>query len=135
MQEAFYRAEFQSTFEAMGPVLNGALDALVENGCITSREEASTRLCLEEALVNAVRHGNDCVAERKVFLELAKNGERCVIRVGDEGGGFSPEEITMPECDQFGGRGICLIKHYMDQVRFDKKRRCLEMMFRRKAEA
>jgi serine/threonine-protein kinase RsbW len=116
----------------MAPVLNGALDALKEHGCITSKEEAATRLCLEEALVNAVRHGNRCDAERKVRLELLSNGEQCTIRVSDEGSGFSPEDIRMPECDQLGGRGICLMRHYMEKVCFNPRSKCLEMMFRRK---
>lgn len=116
----------------MAPVLDEAVAALLRTGCISTNEEASTRLCLEEALVNAVRHGNQCEKDRKVKIELARSGSECIIRVRDEGEGFCPEAIRLPEAEQLGGRGICLMRHYMEQVRFNPVTNCLEMKFRRK---
>ena len=49
----------------------------------------------------------------------------------DEGEGFDPNSISMPPCDQLGGRGVCLIKHYMDEVTFDHAQQCLDMVFSR----
>lgn len=132
VSKPFYSAEFPSTFEAMAPVLEEAVAALLRSGCISPNDEASTRLCLEEALVNAVRHGNQCKEERKVLLELTSSGNECIIRVKDEGEGFCPEAIHLPEAEQLGGRGICLIRHYMEHVRFNPAKNCLEMKFRRK---
>lgn len=117
----------------MAEVLGRALDALVEEGCIPPGNIPCTRLCLEEALVNAIRHGNHCDAARKVRIEMHAEGEDCVIKVWDEGAGFSPEDIRLPESDQLGGRGVCLIKHYMDRVTFNDKEHCLEMAFRRRS--
>ena len=133
MTTVIFKEEFASTFEAMAGTLDRAINVLRERDLITEREVPCTRLCLEEALVNAIRHGNGCDAERKVSLEMGCNGTSCSIRVCDEGGGFNPERVALPECDQLGGRGICLIKHYMDHVRFDQTENCLEMRFRPRA--
>lgn len=128
----FFREEFPSTFEAMTATLDHAVEALLSEGWIQDTDVACIRLCLEEALVNAVRHGNNSDANRSVVLNMYSRDEDCVIRVSDEGGGFSLQEVALPECDQMGGRGICLIRHFMDDVNFDNAAHCLEMSFRRK---
>jgi len=53
--------------------------------------------------------------------------------VRDEGEGFNAEDIELPDCEQLGGRGICLIRHFMDHVEFNEAEHCLEMRFSRKA--
>lgn len=132
MGKPFYKVEIPSTYEAMTDILDSAVEAMIREGCICDKDMPCMRLCLEEALVNAVRHGNSSDEGRKVSVEIFGNGEDCTIRVGDEGSGFSPESIRPPCCDQMGGRGIVLIRHYMDKVKYIKKDSCLEMTFRRK---
>ncbi len=133
MSTVFFHEEFPSTFEAMTVTLDHAVAALLREGWIQKDHEPCTRLCLEEALVNAVRHGNDNDANRTVKLSLADEGECCTIRVRDEGGGFCVDQVAFPETEQMGGRGICLIRHFMERVEFDTNANCLEMSFRRKA--
>ena len=128
---AFFSEEFPSDFEAMTGVLDRAIQSLLTDGWILAESEAKTRLCLEEALVNAVRHGNQNDPERKVRLELLGSGDRCTIQVFDEGAGFAVTGVAQPTCEQMGGRGICLIRHYMDEVTYVQDKRCLEMKFRR----
>ena len=126
-----YTNEFPSTLEAVGQVLAEALDVLIRHDWCPQGNCFSVRLCIEEALVNAVRHGNKGVAEHRVCLEIREDGERCRIRVRDQGEGFDPNSISMPDCEEFGGRGVCLIKHFMDDVSFDRESNCLEMVFRK----
>jgi serine/threonine-protein kinase RsbW len=133
MSAPFFHEEFPSTFEAMTATLDRAVEALLQGGWIQASHEPCTRLCLEEALVNAVRHGNNNDADRSVTVSLADEGECCTIRVCDEGGGFSVDQVAFPEIDQMGGRGICLIRHFMEEVKFDTSANCLQMSFRRKA--
>lgn len=132
MNRPFFKEEFPSTFEYMTEVLDHAVDALLDDGWIQENHVPCTRLCLEEALVNAVRHGNHGQADRSVVLAMSERGDDCVIQVCDEGGGFCVDSVSEPECDQMGGRGICLIRHFMDAVKFDTAAHCLEMTFRRK---
>lgn len=128
----FYARQFPSTLEAMSGVLQGALTALEEHDWIAPQEQFYARLCLEEALVNAIKHGNRGSIERQVRLEMASEGDTCRISIRDEGGGFCCDHIAVPECHRKGGRGLCLIKHFMDHVEFDSARNCFEMAFRRK---
>ena len=129
----FFSEEFPSTFEAMTATLDRAVASLLQGDWILGIHVPCIRLCLEEALVNAVRHGNQGDAARRVLLAMSARGEDCVIQVRDEGGGFRVDEVALPESDQMGGRGICLIRHYMEHVTYDTAAHCLEMSFRRKA--
>lgn len=129
----FFQEEIHSTFDAMSEILDRAVGKLRADGWIGPEQEACTRLCLEEALVNAVRHGNEGKRDRKVSLELEADKDCCFIRVYDEGTGFAPESVGLPTAEQLGGRGICLIRHYMDDVFFNEEKHCLEMTLRRKA--
>ncbi len=128
----FYRREFLSTYDAMSDALQGALASLIERDWIEPEEEFYARLCLEEALVNAIQHGNEGDASRRVAIELAEVGDSCRIRICDEGRGFCCKDITVPECHQKGGRGLCLIRHFMDHVEYNRAQNCFEMSFRRK---
>lgn len=132
MCATFFKAEIPSTYDAMNKMLDQAVNAMVEEDCIRAKDEPCMRLCLEEALVNAVRHGNQGDVRRKVSLEIAGDDEICTIRVGDEGNGFCPESVPEPCCEQLGGRGIVLIQHYMDEVRYIQSENTLEMTFHRK---
>jgi len=80
------------------------------------------KLALEEALTNAVRHGNGCDPSKKVTVRYAVNGTKAVIAVRDEGPGFNPDELPDPTCPERlsmpCGRGVMLIRAYMDEVEY-----------------
>ena len=87
-------------------------------------EEATfaLRLALEEALCNAVRHGNQNDASKPITVRYAITPEKAVVIVRDEGRGFRPEEVPDPtDPDRLplpSGRGIMLMHAYMDEVRY-----------------
>lgn len=85
------------------------------------------KLALEEAMTNAVRHGNCGDAKKKVRVRYAVTSERVIICVRDEGCGFCPEEIPDPtEPDRLSlpcGRGIMLIRAYMNEVEYREEGR------------
>lgn len=80
----------------------------------------AVQLALEEALTNAVKHGNRHDATKTVTIRYAVNEDKAVVVVRDEGGGFLPDDV--PDCtapDRLpipNGRGIMLIRAYMDEV-------------------
>lgn len=117
----------------MTATLDRAMLSLMEGDWIAVPNVPCIRLCLEEALVNAVRHGNQGDVNRRVRLDMEGRGDLCMIQVCDEGGEFHVDDVALPESDQMGGRGICLIRHYMEHVSFDAETHCLEMSFRRKS--
>jgi serine/threonine-protein kinase RsbW len=82
-------------------------------------------VAVRESVINAIKHGNANDASKHVFVEFAtaNGGEarELVIRVRDEGQGFDPDTIAdclAPEnVLKASGRGIFLIRSFMDDVR------------------
>ena len=132
--EVFYSAEFASTLDVLGDAIQDALEALLDNGWIDEDQVFYARLCLEESLVNAITHGNQLDDARTVRIEMSQEAAEdiCRIRVYDEGPGFKPGDIQMPPGTELNGRGVCLIRHCMESVRYDPENHCLEMRMRRK---
>ena len=90
------------------------------------------RLAMEEALNNAIRHGNRCDPKKHVEVEYEATSEKVVICVADEGPGFVPAEVPDPTADENlekpSGRGIMLIHAYMDEVEYGGKGNRLRMV-------
>lgn len=86
----------------------------------SDREIFAVKLALEEALTNAVKHGNRNNTSKNITVRFAITHEKAVIIVRDEGEGFAPEEIPDPTTAERlslpCGRGIMLIRAYMDDV-------------------
>ena len=80
------------------------------------------KLALEEALVNAVKHGNKMDPAKHVRVGYRITPERADVTVEDEGPGFNPGELPDPCADENlernHGRGILLMKAYMSAVVF-----------------
>ena len=54
------------------------------------------KLALEEALTNAIKHGNGNDVGKKVYVRFAVDKSRAVIFVRDEGSGFDPGRVPDP---------------------------------------
>ena len=89
------------------------------------------RLALEEAIVNAIKHGNRADPKKKVHVEATITPERVEILVEDEGAGFNrsgiPDPTTHPNLNRPSGRGILLIEAYMTSATWERGGRCLRM--------
>lgn len=91
----------------------------------------SVNLAVEEALVNAIRHGNCCDASKRVHYECKLWSDRVWVQITDEGPGFRPEEVpdpTAPEnLETPGGRGIMLMRNFMSRVEYNATGNCVVM--------
>ena len=80
------------------------------------------KLALEEALVNAIKHGNQMDRSKKVHIAYRVTAERFDIDIADEGNGFDPEDVPDPmsaeNLERPCGRGLLLMRHYMTEVTF-----------------
>jgi serine/threonine-protein kinase RsbW len=126
-----FAKKFNSTTDAIASTLTEALDVLAEHNWCNAEHTFNIRLCLEEAFVNAVVHGNQNRPDAIVSVDINENGNVCTISVRDQGEGFDPDCVTMSDCGEMGGRGVCLIKAFMDEVVFNPESNCLEMSFNR----
>jgi serine/threonine-protein kinase RsbW len=81
------------------------------------------KLALEEALVNAVKHGNKMDPAKMVRVQYHVTPQRADVAIEDQGPGFSPAELPDPTADEnlemCSGRGILLMRAYMSSVVFN----------------
>ncbi|HOI55171.1 MAG TPA: ATP-binding protein [Phycisphaerae bacterium] len=82
----------------------------------------AVKLALEESLVNAVKHGNHFDPKRSVTIQYAITPDCVRISVKDEGAGFDPQKVPDPTAVENltkpSGRGIMLMRAYMDEVTY-----------------
>ncbi|MEY3463334.1 MAG: hypothetical protein RLZZ468_1112 [Cyanobacteriota bacterium] len=96
--------------------------------------QAHLQLGLQEALVNAVRHGNGCDPAKCLRVRRIESPHWLIWQVQDEGPGVPPQARTscLPErLDALGGRGLFLIHHCFDDVRWSGRGNRLQLAFRR----
>ncbi|HEX8340966.1 MAG TPA: ATP-binding protein [Tepidisphaeraceae bacterium] len=89
------------------------------------------KLALEEAMVNAVKHGNKLDPLKKVYVEALVGPTLTEIIIEDEGPGFSRTEVPDPTAvenlEKCSGRGILLIEAYMSTAEWTNNGRRLHM--------
>ncbi|MEC8553872.1 MAG: ATP-binding protein [Planctomycetota bacterium] len=83
------------------------------------------QMAAEEAMVNAVTHGNKKSVDKSVEIEFRVSPECVELRFRDEGEGFSPDEIPDPTDDEHladvHGRGVFLIRRMMTEVTYNDR--------------
>ena len=79
-------------------------------------------MAAREAAVNAVLHGNAYDPEKRITASFENTGRDLVIRITDQGKGLDPETLPDPLAPENllrgSGRGIFLIRSFMDEVHF-----------------
>ncbi|MHC4114877.1 MAG: ATP-binding protein [Planctomycetota bacterium] len=92
----------------------------------------AVHLALEEAFVNAVTHGNKMDPDKKVRIEYLVNGDKIEISLTDQGDGFDANLVPDPRWGdnlyKTGGRGLFLIRSYMDIVEFNERGNRIRMV-------
>ena len=83
------------------------------------------KLALEEGLNNAIKHGNRFDPAKMVEVQYEIDRLRAVITITDQGPGFDPLVVPDPTADENlekpSGRGIMLMRAYMDKVEFNQQ--------------
>jgi len=115
-----------------------AMDAIIEHIEALDYPKASRfaiRLALEEAIVNAFKHGHRELPGEPIVLDASIGASEIVLSIKDSGPGFDPQDIPDPTLDENldkpGGRGLMLIRAYMTEVRHLDGGTRLEMRYRR----
>jgi serine/threonine-protein kinase RsbW len=88
----------------------------------TDGEIIRINLAVEEALVNAIRHGNQMDPDKLVHIAYTATAERFDVRIADEGPGFDPEDTPDPTYTHIltrpSGRGLLLMRGFMTEVQY-----------------
>ena len=88
-------------------------------------------LACDEAITNAIIHGNNSDRDKKVSIKIYISSSRIKLRVKDQGNGFDVEKVANPlegeNVMRSSGRGIYLMKSIMDKVKFSDGGREVEI--------
>ena len=102
----------------------------VQNRIITALEEMGypgtdtfrIRLCLEEGIVNAIKHGNGMDPDKSVRIRFEADTSKVRVEIEDEGEGFDLEDVPDPTLDENldrpCGRGIMLMRSFMNVIEY-----------------
>ena len=117
----FYSADLPSDLEIKPVIVDEIMAALRKRGLV-NEADPRPELVIDEAVSNAIRHGNRQNAAATVHVELARTKRGWGMLVADEGDGFDPSEVPDPTTPEGlmreSGRGILLMKKFMDVVEF-----------------
>ena len=107
------------------------LDAVKRHG-FDGDNYFAIHMALDEALVNAVKHGNRRDPAKKVYVEASVSDKLVEIFIEDEGPGFVRECVPDPtkeeNLEKCSGRGILLMEAYMDSVSWDRDGRRVRLV-------
>jgi serine/threonine-protein kinase RsbW len=88
-------------------------------------DQQKIEMAVHESVINAVAHGNKHDKRKKVHVRFEIFKDRLEIRIRDEGAGFDPTSVADPLAAEnllkVSGRGIFLIRAFMDDFRVDKR--------------
>jgi serine/threonine-protein kinase RsbW len=105
-------------------IIESFIDNAKESFEINDDIYGNIMISVTECISNAIIHGNQNQKEKLVYLELAVENNTLMFTIEDEGKGFDQTELkdpTAPEnIEKTGGRGIFLIKHLSDDVKFEE---------------
>lgn len=86
------------------------------------RDVFGVHLAVDEALVNAICHGNRQDPAKHVRFHCRLSPEKVRVEIIDEGAGFDPDRLPDPTDAQHlgcpGGRGVLLMRAFMSHVAF-----------------
>ena len=104
----------------------------VEGGGFNEDSTFAIRIDVEEALVNAIKHGSRLSPRKKVRVQSQVGGGKAEIVIEDEGPGFKRKGVPDPTADENlcrpSGRGILLIESYMTKATWDHGGRRVRMV-------
>ena len=133
MQNLHENIEFElpSTISVMHLVLDYLMKRVEKVGVIHS-ENSNLFIALDEAFVNAVKHGNKFDTQKNIKITAEVSTKEARFTIEDEGEGFDVAAIPDP-CDpenlfKPSGRGVLFIYNIMDEVKYNERGNRLTMI-------
>lgn len=111
----------KSTMESVDEIEAAAEKLATESG-LDEDERFHVAMAAREAAVNAVLHGNEYDPAKLVSASFENTGAALVMTISDQGKGLNPDSVPDPLAPENllrgCGRGIFLIRSFMDEVHF-----------------
>jgi serine/threonine-protein kinase RsbW len=129
--------ELPSAISLMHIVLEYLLKRVEKLGVIKS-EQSNLFVALDEAFVNAVKHGNKFDAKKLIRITAEVSKEEARFTIEDEGEGFDvhniPDPLDPENLFKTSGRGVLFIYNIMDEVKYNDRGNRLTMVKRSEPE-
>lgn len=134
MDNELYSLQLPSNSESVA-VLENFVDDLVQKLEIGEDVYANLMTCLNEAVTNAIYHGNNQDPNKKVYVNLdVVLNKRLVFTIADEGNGFEfnniPDPTDLENLEKLTGRGVFIMKRLADQCIYNTRGNEVELHFR-----
>ncbi len=125
--------ELPSAISTMHIVLEYLMKRVEKLGVIKP-EESNLFVALDEAFVNAVKHGNKFDAQKLVRITAEVSKAEAKFTIEDEGEGFDvnniPDPLDPENLFKTSGRGVLFIYNIMDEVKYNDRGNRLTMVKR-----
>ena len=117
-----YRHSFPSRLDFKQKAIETVADLLTTKGWVTVEDRPWLVLCLDEAITNAMLHGNEGDPQLPIEIVVAANEKRWHIAVSDQGAGFPISAIPDPDAPETllleHGRGVRLMRSWLDSLTY-----------------
>ena len=119
-----FEVVIQSDYESGQSIVERIMEEVSQAG-FSTRDQFGIRLSVDEAVTNAIKHGNRLSPDKKVRIEFRRSEAGVRIEIEDEGDGFRPQDV--PDCtldenlDCPTGRGLMLMREFMTRIEDSEK--------------
>ena len=129
-----HQTRFPTSTEEAKRILDGLLAQMSDRGW-DEQDVFGVHLAVEEAMMNAIKHGNQLDPSKQVFVDLQLLQDQLTITIADEGDGFDPDKVPDPTDDENlelpSGRGLMLMRSFMNTIDFNERGNQVVMQKRR----
>ena len=108
-------------------LVHSASEKMAELAGFDADDSLNVGLAVREAVINAIVHGNQRDPARDVVVTLTVGKKGIEAKIADQGNGFDPDATPDPTTSanllQTSGRGLLLIRAFVDDVEFRRRRK------------
>jgi serine/threonine-protein kinase RsbW len=106
------------------------IEEICDDNYISYSYFGNIMLAIEEAVKNAIIHGNKLDINKKVTLTFERTKGGLIFTIEDQGEGFNPREIPNPlDSDDSKGNGLFLMRSLADIVTYNTIGNQVELTF------
>ena len=122
----YYRSVLLNNDVSEVPVLAEFIEGICKDMNFVDLDRTGVRLAVEEAVVNAMQYAYPLGTTGHIYVEVTAHEENVYFEVRDNGAAFDPTKVPEVDVDKHvenhsvGGLGIHLIRHYMDNVFYER---------------
>jgi serine/threonine-protein kinase RsbW len=133
VREIHERIEFElpSAISVMHSVLEYLVERVSKMG-VVNPDRSNLYIALDEAFVNAVKHGNKLNPDKLIYVCAEISPEEARFVIEDEGEGFNvkgiPDPLDPTNLFKTSGRGVFMIYNIMDEVKYNERGNRLTMV-------